>query len=345
MKPALFAAIGVLFAGMSTVDQPKPVKGELGEPIVGLNDAEKEIYAKGRALFVRNWTGKKQSRFNAVACIFCHGEPTMGGFMSNSMHHLLFVPDENDPSGFRMVGRAMGRDIPEGSHIRRSQPVYGLGLLEAVPEETLRKLADPEDKNKDGISGRYLEIDGKIGRYGWKANHPTVQFFTDKAFHGELGLDIGEGTDKNDLTREKADATGAMLSLLAPPLPTKAEPKGKDLFLKIGCGGCHTPKLVTGKGRFPSLENRVIEPYSDMLLHDLSEDPQVTSGRASRYEFRTTPLWGVGEVDGSYMHDGASTTLEEAIARHGGEAKAVRARFNALGKNEKLSLIRFLKGL
>lgn len=344
MKSGFFAAIGILFAGIGATSNPTPVKGDIGDPIVGLTPSEKEIYAKGRALFVRNWTGRKQGRSNAVACIFCHGEPTMGGFMSNPIHHLLFVPDENDISGFRMVGRA-GRNLPADGQIRRSQPVYGLGLLEAVPEATIRKMADPEDKNGDGISGRYLEVGGKLGRYGWKANHPTVQSFTDTAFHAELGLEIGEGTDKNDLTREKSDAVGSMLSLLAPPPLIKYHPKGKAMFSKVGCGGCHTPQLVTGPGRHPSLENRVIEPYTDMLLHDLTNDPQVKSGRASRNEFRTTPLWGLGQVEGSYMHDGTATTLEEAINRHGGEAAASRKKFQALSKADKAEFLRFLNGL
>ncbi|HMS55826.1 MAG TPA: di-heme oxidoredictase family protein, partial [Fimbriimonadaceae bacterium] len=229
---------------------------------------------------------------------------------------------------------------------RRAQPLYGLGLLEAVPAETIRAMADPDDKNKDGISGRFLTFEGRIGRFGWKANHPTIESFVMDAFLHELGVRPGEGAAIPEVVRNVVMASRFM----APPKanrPTEQTERGKQLFLKVGCGSCHTPTLKTGPASSPALENITIEAYSDMLLHDIGRGKELPTkpGQASRHEYRTPPLWGLGKLPPPFFHDHRAGTIEEAIDLHEGEALKVRDRYKALPREARLDVLAFLRSL
>lgn len=354
MRTLVIGLVGVVSLVIGA-NSSEPVKGDMGGPIEGLTQEERSAYNAGRQPFNRTWIAEGEVFFNSNSCLSCHRQPTTGGVTESPFNHVFFVPDSKDPSGFATFpwrigknGQVTGQRLPYGDyHTRRPQPMYGLGLLEAVPDSTLLALADPEDKNKDGISGRSLMIDGKPGRFGWKANAVTIHTFTDNAFRLEIGLEKGKGRGGNLLTEERVTSVADMIRFLAPPQPTKENAAGKQTFLGIGCGSCHTPKLTTGETKWPSLNNREIEPYTDMLLHDLGPGPAKTtkSGKAAKGEFRTAPLWGVGQVGGGYFHDGSTTTMEEAILRHEGEAMGVTKKYKALSRKQKDDLILFLKGL
>lgn len=214
---------------------------------------------------------------------------------------------------------------------RIAPPMIGLGLLEAVPEERLLSLADPDDANGDGISGRVNRVwstgkDGvTIGRFGWKAGTATIREQSADAAAGDIGLSsplapraFGDCTKNqeaclaapngnseraggHELSAELLDLVTFYSQNLA--VPRRREPsaplvlEGKSLFHAAGCAGCHTPSHTTGKAsKQPYLSGQKIWPYTDLLLHDMG--PGLADGRpegdATGREWRTAPLWGIG---------------------------------------------------
>lgn len=264
---------------------------------------------------------------------------------------------------------------------RLAQPVYGSGLLEALTETTLRALTDPDDKNGDGISGRLNEVWSvefqKImpGRFGWKANQPTLRQQTADAFVGDIGITTSLhpqealtpaqqsklGTLPNGGTPELSDhildrVVTYVQSLAVPARRELDDPivrQGEKLFAQINCTACHLPELKTGSDHpLKELRDQTIRPYTDLLLHDMGED--LSDHRpdflASGSEWRTPPLWGIGlnkQVNGNtfFLHDGRARTLTEATLWHGGEAQPSREAFEKLTKEERAALVRFLESL
>jgi CxxC motif-containing protein (DUF1111 family) len=353
------AALSLVSVGVAFVPQtPKPMTpaAELGTAIPGLTPPEQKLFNSGRQLFGKVWLPQgNPALFNGRSCIQCHSDPAFGGASDNVFNHVFIVPDENDVTGWRVAPWRVyprGQILPTGEYeMRRAQSLYGLGLLEAVSEEELAKREDPNDANKDGISGRLFRYpDGTVGRFGWKGNKPSIESFTHKAFELELGIKEGQGTDDNHLSPERVLAVAQTMRFLSPPreeVLNSLRAKGKELFTKIGCASCHTPELTTGKSDYPSLANRVIQPYSDLLLHDVSRGPAQKSPEKGigKREFRTAPLWGIGNFTGPYWHDGSCESLEEAINRHEGEALAVTQRWKKLDAASQKALISFLEGL
>ncbi len=261
---------------------------------------------------------------------------------------------------------------------RVAPPVFGLGLLEAVPEATIEALADPEDIDGDGISGRPNRVWDvqsntlQLGRFGWKANQPSLRQQTAGAFNGDIGItsDLFPTEDCSEDQTECQSATrGGAPELLEVILdnvafytaslavPARRAPQehqeGEALFETFGCAACHIPSLQTGDyPELPELSNQLIHPFTDLLLHDLG--PALADGRpdfeANGREWRTPPLWGIGltqTVHGhSYLlHDGRARNLEEAILWHGGEAQASRDAFRDAASKDRAALIRFLESL
>lgn len=263
---------------------------------------------------------------------------------------------------------------------RIAQHLVGLGLLEGIPEERLKELADPEDKNGDGISGRinyvYDHINEKmsVGRFGWKANEPSVRQQTAVALREDIGITSAafpeelcaeNQTDckrspsggEPELSQDILDRLALYTETLAVPARRDWEDvqvlKGKKAFIEIGCASCHVPKHKTGEHpEHPEFSSQTIYPYTDLLLHDMG--PGLADGRpdgeATGTEWRTPPLWGIGliqTVSGHtfFLHDGRARNLEEAILWHGGEAETARNKFKQLSKNERENLITFLNSL
>ncbi len=264
---------------------------------------------------------------------------------------------------------------------RLAQPVYGLGLLEAIPEATLRALTDPDDINQDGISGRLNEVwslefqKTMPGRFGWKANQPTLRQQTADAFLGDIGITTGlqpqealtpaqwlllgalphGGTP--ELSDRILDRVVVYTQTLAVPARRRLNDPvvraGEKLFSQINCSACHLPELKTGNDHpIRELRDQTIHPYTDLLLHDMGED--LSDHRpdflASGSEWRTPPLWGIGlnaQVNGNtfFLHDGRARSLTEAILWHDGESKASRGAFEKLTKEERHALVAFLESL
>ena len=263
---------------------------------------------------------------------------------------------------------------------RVANQMIGLGLLEAVPEETILALADPNDVDEDGISGRpNLVWDAfnnqmALGRFGWKANQPSLLQQTAGAFLGDIGITTGLFS-QNNCTETQVDCETAVSggtpeiddddllkvvlyasSLAVPARRDVDDPQvlaGKQIFAEAGCTSCHTPLLETGvHPTIPALSHQTIRPFTDLLLHDMGDGlaDNRPDFEAMGSEWRTPPLWGIGlfeTVNGhtTYLHDGRARNLMEAILWHGGEAEAAKENVLKLSPEERDALIRFLKSL
>jgi CxxC motif-containing protein (DUF1111 family) len=262
---------------------------------------------------------------------------------------------------------------------RVAPAVVGLGLLEAVPVATLEALADPDDANGDGISGRINRVTNHagrpaVGRFGWKANVATLAEQAAGAAIGDIGITTSLFPDQNCST-EQADCIGAMgehepemsdsfLERLVVYIQTLAVPQarprderafrdGLATFTTMGCVGCHVPTLQTdGTSVLPELRNQTFHPFTDLLLHDMGDGlaDHRPDGSATGTEWRTPPLWGLGlteTVNGHdrLLHDGRARGFAEAILWHGGEAEAAAEAFRTAPENERIALIEFLRSL
>ena len=257
---------------------------------------------------------------------------------------------------------------------RVAQQLVGMGLLEAIPEAALVALADPDDLDGDGVSGRVARLsDGTVGRFGWKAAQPTTFAQTAAAFAEDLGLTSSLHPNENctsaqlacaeavtggspELTDARLAAAAAYVRLLGVPARRGATDevvlRGRELFAAVGCGSCHHRDHVTGPAAEPELAAQHIWPYTDLLLHDLGPGlaDGVVEGAAEAAEWRTAPLWSLGrvrEVNGelNLLHDGRASSLAEAILWHGGEAAAARDAYASLSAEERAALHTFIESL
>ena len=271
--------------------------------------------------------------------------------------------------------------LPENIMIspRVAPALAGLGLLEAVPDAAILARADPEDGDGDGISGRpnWVWDAGagarRLGRFGWKANQPSLLQQTAAALLADMGITttyypeqncpkaqvfcLSAGDDrKPEATDEILEALVAHGRALAPPRARwRGDPlaeRGRELFVSARCGACHTPRLGTEADAPPPFANRALEPYTDLLLHDMGEGlaDDRADFEATGREWRTPPLWGLGylmEVNGHelLLHDGRARGFEEAILWHGGEAEHAKEAFRRMTVPERDALIAFLKAL
>ncbi|GMV05929.1 MAG: hypothetical protein AMXMBFR53_22060 [Gemmatimonadota bacterium] len=362
-----------------------------GEPLPGLSPQETGRFEAGRSLFSRAFTPEEGlgPLFNQDRCSSCHDLPTSGGHGAEPVTKATaFDPVAGcdrliDGGGDLMqasvtpAARAAGllpERFPEGATDATDlQPpaLYGLGLAEAIPLESLAAAADPEDGDGDGISGRLgRSADGEAGRFGVKSTHASLASFIEEAARGELGLTtplnpreslphgrpFPEGVDPTP-EPEVDDALLALLAdyvrFLAPPPPSvpddaegrAAVAEGRELFDALGCAACHTPVWTTGPHPSPVLSGRSFRAYSDFLLHDLGPElASVCAPGAARGEWRTTPLVGLG-LRSVFLHDGRAQNLSSAVDLHGGEAARARDRFRALPQRARDDLIRFLQSL
>ncbi len=262
---------------------------------------------------------------------------------------------------------------------RLAPGMVGLGLLEAVSDDTLLEWADPQDSDGDGISGRANTVwsiadDALVqGRFGWKAGQPSVRQQSAKAFAGDMGLTstLVGSTDctpvqkcdemPNGGTTEVEDNVMDNVAFYSRNLavPTRRDIEtpevraGEQLFRELECANCHRPRLTTPQsGVAEQLADQTIWPYSDMLLHDMGDglSDQRHEFEASGNEWRTPPLWGIGLAQTvnpatGFLHDGRARTLLEAVLWHGGEAQDSRDAVVALPTDQREALLRFLESL
>lgn len=338
--------------------------------------ARADAFRRGALAFTRieNPASGLGPGFNGKGCAECHSQPTVGGssarivtmFGKMGPHGFDPMTEQGGP-GLQAEGirtpecSAPSEAVPRGAVPRHRQAValYGMGLVEAIPEAAILGRADPEDADGDGISGRVNRIDGQVGRFGWKADEPTLEAAVAKAMQQEIGLTTPlrpveeRGAKKiecDPVTDPEDDGTHlrALVEFLRalPPLPEgergQREVRGHDVFRDSGCAGCHVPELPASAAAEPD----PVRLFSDLLLHEMGDDlgDGIPAAEASGNEFRTAPLWGVG-ASKPYLHDGRAESLEEAIALHGGEATKSRDRFLALGDDDRKSLVSFLESL
>lgn len=251
--------------------------------------------------------------------------------------------------------------------LRMTPAVIGTGLIESISEESLLALADPEDLDGNGISGRpHMVMDLRrklpaVGRFGFRASQPTVEQQTLAALFGDMGItsDLfsdGSGAEP-EFPASQIDPLVFYQKLAGVPAArSQDDPRvvsGKAIFQAIGCSDCHIPTLVTSSSADPELAGQTIHPFTDLLLHDMGAGlaSNLAEPGAKRSEWRTTPLWGLGfsetisEVKPVYLHDGRARTLEEAILWHGGEGKRSRESFRKLDRSARDDLVAFLRSL
>jgi CxxC motif-containing protein (DUF1111 family) len=271
--------------------------------------------------------------------------------------------------------------LPEDVMIspRVAPQMIGLGLLEAVPVEILQALADPDDRDTDGVSGRLNKVwdsvrgQPAIGRFGWKASQPDLLNQNAAAANGDIGLSSGVHPDENCTENQLACAAASTggspelkdeflekLTLYTASLAVPAQRnsvdaqvvQGAERFREFGCAACHMPTLKSGPHPLFEIANQVFHPYTDLLLHDMGEG--LADNRpdfaATGKEWRTPPLWGLGllpQVNGHQLllHDGRARGFSEAILWHGGEATSSRENYRDATKTERDALLAFLNSL
>ncbi|MBP2701770.1 di-heme oxidoredictase family protein [Photobacterium lucens] len=263
---------------------------------------------------------------------------------------------------------------------RIAPPMIGLGLLEHIPEQTLKRFVAEQAAENKGVSGKLNQVwdvranKTVIGRFGWKAGQPNLMQQNAAAFNGDIGLTSAlfeqeNCTDKQTICAElpnggKHEASEKVLTfvefysqhLAVPARRNINDPqvmKGEKLFADIGCQSCHRTQIKTAKvPERPALSEQMINPYTDLLLHDMGEGladdrPEFL---ANGQEWRTPPLWGLGyteEVNGhtNFLHDGRARSVMEAVLWHGGEAQTSRDKVLQLSKSDRQALLAFLDSL
>jgi CxxC motif-containing protein (DUF1111 family) len=260
---------------------------------------------------------------------------------------------------------------------RLAPAVFGLGMLEAISESDMKQIEDVNDADGDGISGKINYVwdpvsqSKKPGRFGLKANAPSLKVQVAGAYHQDMGItssvfheESSFGQSQYDNLQDDIELPDSILDAVMFYVQTLSVParrdvtdpvvlQGEQIFRNLKCNSCHKETMQTKVNvAMPSLSNQRIHPYTDMLLHDMGAG--LADNRpdfdADGREWRTSPLWGIGLRDivnypAFYLHDGRARSLSEAILWHDGEAKASTDAYKQLSSDERKALIRFLKSL
>ena len=333
------------------------------------------------------------------------------GTVDGGVHAIFTITGRSDAQGCEIAQPDFGHagnpvtGLGGNSNLsfRIATPVFGLGLIESIPDSAIlsNSKEDSDSKRRAGISGHpnahisgvanHSANDGTITRFGWKAQNKSLLIFAGEAYNVEMGITNELFPQERDYTKgciynatpedalnftpsggqigspapytavlSDIEAFANFMRMLAPPTPapdTDSTVRGRDLFSKIGCAYCHTPTLSTAKAissggaTVPSaaLSNQPVHLYSDLLVHHMGKNlaDGIAQGGAGPDEFRTAPLWGVGQRV-YFLHDGRTSDLVEAISAHRSfrsEANRVVDRFHRLKTSEQQDIINFLRGL
>jgi CxxC motif-containing protein (DUF1111 family) len=304
------------------------------------------------------------------------------GSPDGGVHAIFTIGGRTDtPSGCNLVQT----DFSNTANLvfRIPTPTFGLGLIEAVTETTLVRNLASSGGAAFGISGRLNRNgnDGTITRFGWKAQNKSLLMFSGEAYNVEMGIsNLLFNNDRDETTNcspnpaansifkvggfmdeavfDDINNFANFMRFLAPPGRGPIDNdvvEGSNQFLNVGCARCHTVTLHTGANTFPQLANRDIHPYSDFAIHHMGAGlaDRVSQGLAGGDEFRTAPLWGLGQRL-FFLHDGRETDLMRVIAAHSSaataefpasEANAVVRNFNNLSVSDKQAILKFLRSL
>ncbi len=362
---------------------------QFGDPLPGLTASQVNLFLNGKDDFEKaeSVEGGLGPIFNRDSCVACHSSPVTGGGSSvNVTRFGMTIHGKFDP--LDSLGGSLLQEnaiVPEAQEFvpsianvvihRNSTPLFGLGLMEAIPDsEIVRNARQYGNEQIHGRVGWVTDIvSGKrmAGRFGWKAQQATVTAFAADAYRNEMGVtnkyfpteNAPNGNQellkKYDLVQDpedQPDATGLadfekvanfMRFLAAPPInkPTPATASGRMIFDTLGCVLCHTPVMHTGYSNIAALNNKEVRLYSDLLLHDMgSLGDGIVQETATGRDFRTPPLWGIAQ-SAPYLHDGRAMTIDEAIKAHDGEGKVVKDRYLKLNKTQQKLLSDFVLSL
>ncbi|WP_276348922.1 di-heme oxidoredictase family protein [Daejeonella sp. JGW-45] len=365
----------------------------LDGPIEGLTPEQNRLFLNGDVAFngdVFSSANGLGPMFVANSCGSCHagdgkGHPftTLTRFGQSDTLGNKFLLIGGPQLQNRAIPGFQPEKIPVGATFSNFTPPAntGLGFFEAISDASITALADANDADGDGISGRpnwinitqYSELrpgtivrNGKyIGRFGKKASVYDLLQQTANAYNQDMGVNStyehyntydNQEIDPEISNQKVLDVVFYLKTLKAPIQRNQNNADviaGKQLFLNISCGKCHTPQLQTGPSNIAALANKTFAPYTDFLLHDMGQalDDKYTEGTAMTPEWRTPALWGLGlsknSQGGGYhlLHDGRAKTIDQAILLHGGEAEQSKNKFQQLPSNDKAKLIKFLESL
>jgi CxxC motif-containing protein (DUF1111 family) len=391
MKARLLLAVLLLAGGVMLTAQlrsPAP-----GEPLAGITPVEFEEFRLGLDDFLEVETAEEGlgPAFNGTSCAACHNVPAVGGagtiaemragrrdasgrFQSfdatgETLFHLFSIPTHGCQAIVPDDADVFARRVPI--------PLFGAGLVEAIPDDAIVALEDPSDRDRDGVSGRAARIadaatgERRIGRFGWKSQHATLLSFGADAYRNEMGITndvfsaelafgvsaermracdrIGDPEDVRDpVTRRRGiDNFASFMRFLGPVARNGSNDltrAGEQVFAAIGCATCHHPVLMTGPSSNPLFDRKQVPLFSDLLLHDVGTGDGIVQGPAGADEIRTPALWGL-RLRRPLLHDGSAATAEDAVRRHAGEAELARRGFEQLGDADRAALLAFLRSL
>jgi CxxC motif-containing protein (DUF1111 family) len=363
-----------------------------GGPLPGVTPREFTEFRMGLDDFLEVETAEDGlgPAYNGTSCAVCHSIPAIGGggvmvemraaYEDGDRVHGLDDTGETLVHLFSVPSHGCQVVMPDDATIvarRAPIPLFGAGLVEAIPDETLLALEDPFDRNRDGISGRAARVadvasgERRVGRFGWKAQHATLLAFGADAYRNEMGItnalfprELAFGVDAARMRlcdplpdpEDRPDpATGrrgidnfeSFMRLLAPVARSRIDEvtrEGERIFAAIGCAACHIPVLMTGSHGNPLFDRRPVELFSDLLLHDVGTGDGIPQAAAEPAEIRTPALWGL-RFRRPLLHDGRAATVAEAIAQHRNEAELARSGFARLTVEERQRLLVFLSSL
>jgi CxxC motif-containing protein (DUF1111 family) len=371
------------------------VSGQLpvgaGDPLPGITPREFEEFRLGIDDFVEIEQPSEGlgPLFNGAGCAACHNVPVIGGMTPmtemraghrdadgkfhvvgfTTLFQMFSIPDHRCQAVMPAEVNVIARRMPI--------PLFGAGLVEAVPDEALLALEDPFDRDRDGISGRAAIVTDvatgqrRVGRFGWKAQIATLLTFSGDAYTNEMGItndvfpleplggisqtrlrECDMVKDPEDLVdprtgKRAIDNFEAFMKFLA-PLPrgpiTDEVRAGEQAFTSIGCASCHVPTLTTGANASAALNRKTLALFSDLLLHDVGTGDGIEQDAAQQNEIRTPALWGL-RLRRPLMHDGSAATVSDALQQHRGEATGVMERYRGASEQMRRALLAFLDSL
>jgi CxxC motif-containing protein (DUF1111 family) len=366
--------------------------GAPGTPLPGLRPQEVASFDGGRALFEKVFAAEDGlgPLFNENQCSACHTVPASGG--TSGFERVVKATRFGGPGACDLLTQDGGQNVrtqatpqlkahgierqpvPTGAtEIGRFTPpsLFGLGLIAEIPEAAILAHADPDDTDRDAISGRVgRALDGRLARFGRKAEFATIAEFVESALQLEMGLttprapeelvprtitvrqDVDLGDDP-EIDQASVDLLTAFVRFLNAPAPaTPRSPAhndsiaaGRRVFTELRCSACHIPSMRTGRSEIDALDRKTISLYSDLLLHDMGPGlTNVCTPSAAPTELRTEMLMGVRHRD-RLLHDGRTSDLREAILAHGGEAQRARDAFARLSWSRQEYVLKFLRSL
>lgn len=310
--------------------------------------------------------------FNNTGCVSCHPGDGRGSvdevLIRFSLNGNLLLAQGGPQLQDKAISGVPVEVLPVGvqSSPRLPPPVFGVGLIEAIPVQAILANADSSDVNADGISGRpnwvlsapfvpATDVGGgeglQLGRFGRKANVSSLLQQVVEAYHQDIGITsdfipqenpnpqtggvaIGDNIDDPEISASTVLQTTVYVRLLAPPRRGAITPQvelGEQVFEDIGCAGCHVPSLLTGPNAITPLDQVNVELYSDLLLHDMGPGlaDNRPDGLATGTEWKTAPLWGTRLV-GDFLNG-------NEFFLHDGRATTLDAAIQWHGGEAKLS--------